>query len=65
MVAAGVGVAVCPGRVEWKCVGWAERMRVCWVVVKVCGVGLYSLSSSVGCKAGDPTTSDVSLAFPF
>jgi len=31
-------------------VGWAERMRVCWVVVKVCGVGLYSLSSSVVMK---------------
>ena len=29
------------------------------------GVGLYSLSSSVGWKAGDFTTSDVSLAFPF
>ena len=35
------------------------------MVVKVCGVGLYSLSSSVGWKAGDPATSDVSLAFPF
>ena len=45
--------------------GWAERMRVCWVVVKACGVGLYSLSSSVGWKVGDPTTSDASLAFPF
>jgi len=33
------------------------------VVVKVCGVGLYSLSSSVGWKAGDPAASDVSLAF--
>jgi len=40
-------------------------MRVCWVVVKVCGVELYSLSSSVGWKAGDPATSDVSLAFSF
>jgi len=40
-------------------------MGVCWVVVKVCEVGLYSFSSSVGWKAGDPTTSDVSLAFPF
>ena len=53
-VAAGVWAAVFPGRVEWKCVWWVERMGVCWVVVKVCGVGLYSLSSS-----------DVSLAFPF
>ena len=33
-VAAGVGAAMCPGRVEGKCVGWAERMGVCWVVVK-------------------------------
>jgi len=32
------------------------------VVVKVCEVGLYSLSSSVGWKAGDPAASDVSLA---
>ena len=29
------------------------------------GVGLYSLSSSVGSKAGDFTASEVSLAFPF
>ena len=29
------------------------------------GVGLYSLSSSVGWKAGDFTASEVSLAFPF
>jgi len=28
-------------------------------------VGLYSLSSSVGWKAGDFTASEVSLAFPF
>jgi len=28
-------------------------------------VGLYSLSSSVGWKAGDLATSDASLAFPF
>jgi len=28
-------------------------------------VGLYSLSSSVGWKAGDLAASDVSLAFPF
>jgi len=35
------------------------------VVVKVCGVGLYSLSSSLGWKAGDFAASDVSLAFPF
>jgi len=35
------------------------------VVVKVCGVGLYSFSSSVGWKTGDPALSDVSLAFPF
>jgi len=35
------------------------------VVVKVCDVGLYSLSSLVAWKAGDPTASDVSLAFPF
>ena len=35
------------------------------MVVKVCGVGLYALSSSVVWKAGDPTASDVSLAFPF
>ena len=28
--------------------GWVEGMGVCWVVVKVCGVGLYLLSSSVG-----------------
>ena len=35
------------------------------MVVKVCGVGLYLLSSSVGWKVGDPTASDVSLAFPF
>jgi len=33
--------------------------------VKVWGVGLYSLSSSVGWKAGDFTASEVSLAFPF
>jgi len=46
-------------------VGWAERMGVCWVVVKVYGVGLYSLSSSIGWKVGDPAASDVSLAFPF
>ena len=39
-------------------------MGVCWVVVKVCGVGLYSLSSLVGWKAGDPAASDVSLSFP-
>ena len=38
---------------------------VCWVEVKVWGVGLYSLSSSVGWKAGDFTASEVSLAFPF
>jgi len=38
---------------------------VCWVVVKVWGVGLYSLSSFVGWKVGDFTTSEVSLAFPF
>jgi len=31
----------------------------------VWGVGLYSLSSSVGWKAGDFTASEVSLAFPF
>jgi len=31
----------------------------------VWGVGLYSLSSSVGWKAGDFTASKVSLAFPF
>jgi len=35
------------------------------VVVKVCEVGLYSLSSSIGWKAGDFATSYVSLAFPF
>ena len=35
------------------------------MLVKVCGVGLYSVSSSVGWKAGDPTASDVSMAFPF
>ena len=35
------------------------------MVVKVCGVGLYSLSSLVGRKAGDFAASDVSLAFPF
>jgi len=46
-------------------VGWVERMGVCWVVVKVCGVGLYSLSSSVGWKIGDLAASDASLAFPF
>jgi len=40
-------------------------MRVCWVAVKVCGVGLYSLSSLVGWKAGDPVASDASMAFPF
>ena len=28
-------------------------------------MGLYSLSSSVGCKAGDFAASEVSLAFPF
>ena len=44
---------------------WVERMGVCWVVVKVCGVGLYSHSSLVGWKVGDLATSDVSLAFPF
>jgi len=64
-VAAGVGVAVCPGRVEGKWVGWVEGMGVCWVVVKVCEVGLYSLSSSVGWKVGDLTASYASLAFPF
>jgi len=42
-----------------------EVRGVCWVVVKVWGVGLYSLSSSVGWKAGDFTASEVSLAFPF
>ena len=35
------------------------------MLMKVCGVGLYSLSSSVGWKAGDFAVSDVSLAFPF
>ena len=35
------------------------------MMVKVCGVGLYSFSSSVGWKAGDLAASDVSLAFPF
>jgi len=35
------------------------------VVVKVCGVGLYSLSSSIGWKARDLAASDVALAFPF
>ena len=45
--------------------GWVEGMGVCWVVVKVCGVGLYSFSSSVGWKAGDLAASDASLAFPF
>jgi len=60
-----VAAAVCPGRVEGKWVGWAERMGVCWVVVKVCGVGLYSLSFSVGWKTGDLAASDASLAFPF
>jgi len=40
-------------------------VSVGWVVVKVWGVGLYSLSSSVGWKAGDFTASEVSLAFPF
>jgi len=40
-------------------------MGVCWVVVKVWGVGLYSLSSSVGWKAGDLAASDASLTFPF
>ena len=40
-------------------------MGVCWVVVKVCGVGLYSLSSSVGWRARDPAASDASFAFPF
>ena len=47
-VATRVGAAACPGRVEGKWVGWAERMEVCWVVVKMCRVELYSLSSSVG-----------------
>ena len=42
-----------------------EGRGICWVVVKVWGVGLYSLSSSVGWKAGDFTASEVSLAFPF
>ena len=64
-VAAGVRAAAYLGRVEGKWVGWAERMGVCWVVVKVCGVGLYSFSSSVGWKTGDFVVSDVSLAFPF
>jgi len=35
------------------------------VVLKVCEVGLYLLSSSVGWKARDFAMSDVSLAFPF
>ena len=35
------------------------------MVVKVCRVGLYSLSSSVGWKVGDLAASDVSLVFPF
>ena len=64
-VAAGLGATMCPGRVEGKWVGWDERIGVCWVVVKVCGVGLYSLSSSVGWKTEDFVSSDVSLAFPF
>jgi len=64
-VAVGVGVAACPGRVDGKWVGGAERMGVCWVVVQVCGVGLYSLFSFVGWKTGDFVASDVSLAFPF
>jgi len=55
-VATGVGAAV------W---GWVEGMGVCWVVVKVWGVGLYSLSSSVGWNVGDLAASKVSLAFPF
>ena len=36
-----VGAAVCPSRVDGKLVGWVEGICVCWVVVKVCGVGLY------------------------
>jgi len=35
------------------------------VVLKVCGVGLYSFSSPLGWKARDFAVSDVSLAFPF
>ena len=35
------------------------------MVVKVCGVGLYSISSSVGWIVGDPAAPDASLAFPF
>jgi len=35
------------------------------VVVKVCEVALYSLSSLLGWKAGDFMASDVSLAFLF
>jgi len=64
-VVTGVGATVFPGRVGWKCVWWVEMMGVCWVVVKVCRVGLYLLSSSIGWKAGDFAASDVSLAFPF
>ena len=45
--------------------GWVEGMGVCWVVVKVWGVGLYSFSSSMGWKVGDLAASDASLAFPF
>jgi len=51
-----------PGGKWW---GWVEVRGVCWVVVKVWGVGLYSLSSSVSWKAGDFTALEVSLAFLF
>ena len=48
----------------WEVLGCVVVRGVCWVEVKVWGVGLYSLSSSVGWKAGDFTASEVSLAFP-
>ena len=49
----------------WEVLGCVVVRGVCWVEVKLWGVGLYSLSSSVGWKAGDFTASEVSLAFPF
>jgi len=33
--------------VGWKYVRWVEMMGVCCVVVNVCGVRLYSFSSSL------------------
>ena len=54
-----------PRLTRWKVVG-VDRGNGCLLGGgEGVGVGLYSLSSSVGWKAGDFTALEVSLAFPF